>query len=376
MKAGMVLAASMLAGWTLRAAQPAERRVVMIDFTKAENAKGAWLNAWGGEKRGRAWFDAADGGLRLVYTNSDATFSSPVIERAFSELLAGGTKAEVPAKYSFKYRVRALDGGSQVHFNTAETYVANVGFVRDGAVHEVSLRPGGWNRNGAPFDPAALVSLYLALSGTGDLTLYELGAIYRDYPGNYITNLTLTETYWFDIDPTGSNWCYRAGTVDGPKPVYVDFPGNVVKTNIRTTVAMVITNESATGFQAGLNWAPYVLRSKVPGLDSQMYARGETNTWDAVNFKITADVINGMPLRQKWVPLRYFVFREGSFDADNRSVIDIPHPFSADSLSVNYGWKEYAEHPEKWTLGFSWSIDPRVAPVAIETLAPTNTITW
>ena len=212
--------------------------------------------------------------------------------------------------------------------------------------------------------------------------------IYRDYPGNYVTNLTLTETYWFDIDPTGSNWCYRAGTVGIPGEVYVNFrrgadgrlipdpDGDVVKTNVRTVVYMVITNESPSGVQAELNWAPYVLRSKVPGLDSQMYARGETNTWDAVNFKITADIINGMPLRQKWIPLRYFIFTEGSFDANYRATIDIPHPFSADSLSVNYGWKEYAAHPEKWTLGFGWSIDPRVAPVAIETLAPTNAITW
>ena len=198
----------------------------------------------------------------------------------------------------------------------------------------------------------------------------------HDLADNFVTNLTLTETYWFDIDPTGSNWCYRAGTCNPAEETYRHLPGDVVKTNVRIGVYMVITNRSETGMQAGLNWAPYVLRSKVPGADSQQYARGETNKWDSVNFKITADVLNGMPLRQKWVPLRYFIFTEGSFDANCRSTIEIPHPFSADSFSVNYGWRAYSANPEKWTIVYSWSIDSRIAPVAVETLAPTNAITW
>jgi len=172
-----------VAVFTAQAAAPIERRVTLVDFTRPENCQAARLNAWGGDKQGRAFHDPAAGCLRLVYTNSHATFLSPVLARALTKLLANGTKAEVPAMYSFVYRVRRLEGGSQIHFNTTETYVSEIGFRRDGGKHEVSLRPGGWNRNGTPFDPAALTSLYIALSGSGDLELYEIGAVYRTYPG-------------------------------------------------------------------------------------------------------------------------------------------------------------------------------------------------
>ena len=197
----------------------------------------------------------------------------------------------------------------------------------------------------------------------------------RDLAGNFVTNLTLTETYWFDIDPTGSNWCFKAGTKVAPHEVRWPPTGDTFKTNVQLGVYMVITNESTTGAQAGLSWSPYVLRSEIPGVDSQQYARRETNRWESVNFKITADMLDGLPLRARWVPLRYFVFTEGSFDENHLSTIEIPHPFSPDSLSVNYGWQTVKD-TYKGTIGYKWSIDPKTAPVAIEVLAPTNSITW
>ena len=211
--------------------------------------------------------------------------------------------------------------------------------------------------------------------------------IIRDLAGNFITNLTLTETYWFDIDPTGSNWCFRAGTSRSPREVETHFsqgPGGrpvydptgtadyLIKTNIRMEVMMVITNEATVGKWAGKSWPPYVLRGIEPGSDSQQYARGETNVWESVNFKPTGDIQNGLPLRERWVPLRYFIFTEGSFDANNRSTVEVPAPYSSDSLGVNYGWLDFIG----CQVFYSWSIDGRVAPVAIETLAPTNAITW
>ena len=214
---------------------------------------------------------------------------------------------------------------------------------------------------------------------------------YRDLAGNFVTNLTLTEAYWFDIDPTGSNWCFRAGTCEAPHEVVAHFsegPGGnpvydptgtadfLIKTNVRMAVYMVITNESTVGEQAGLAWSPYMLRGMEPGSDSRKYASGETNAWDSVNFKMTGDPINGKPLREKWVPLRYFVFAEGSFAEDHTSVVEIPHPLSPDSLGINYGWDKYIDQKPPVMFGYKWSIDPRVAPVAIEVLRPTNIITW
>ena len=189
---------------------------------------------------------------------------------------------------------------------------------------------------------------------------------------NVVTNLTLTETYWFDIDPTGSNWCWKAGTSLAPHEYTHVTTHGETKTNVQIGVYMVITNRSTEGVQAGKSWSPYVLRGKIPGTHSQQYAKGETNKWDSVNFKMTGDIQNDRPLRTRWVPLRYFVFDENSFDENHQSIIDIPYPYSSDSLSVNYGWDEYPG----CQIFYSWWIDDRNAPVAIETLRPTNIITW
>ena len=63
---------------------------------------------------------------------------------------------------------------------------------------------------------------------------------------------------------------------------------------------MVITNEATVGEMVGVHWSPYVHRSDIPGVESQQYARGETNRWEAVNFKITADMLDG---KYHWVKL-------------------------------------------------------------------------
>ena len=196
--------------------------------------------------------------------------------------------------------------------------------------------------------------------------------IVRDLAGNYVTNLTLTEAYWLDIDPTGSNWCWKAGISGAPHEVYLHYPDSSVMTNVRMEVTMIITNESTVGSQVGLCWSPYVLRGKDPGMDSQQYARGVTNRWNSVSFKMTGDIQNGMPLRARWVPLRYFVFDNGSFDENHSARIDIRHPYAPDSLAVNYGWLKFVGCP----VWYSWWIDERNAPVAIEVLRPTNDIMW
>lgn len=277
------------------------------------------------------------------------------------------------AEISENDEVKASGGGNGFVFAAGRDASESMITVRASARPRKDLREKYGLTDSNPYTDAVMHWLNGGKTKKGDFAYpgnIELPK-YVDLTDNIVTNLTLTETYWFDIDPTGSNWCWKAGTAVEPKEVYITLPGNVIKTNVRMGVYMVITNKSTVGRQAGLNWSPYVLQGNIPGVDSQMYANGETNRWETVSFKVTGDIQNGKPLRARWVPLRYFVFKEGSFDDHHISTIDIPYPYSNDSLGVNYNWQNF-KGCEVW---YSWSVDSRVAPVAVEVLCPTNAIT-
>ena len=182
-----------------------------------------------------------------------------------------------------------------------------------------------------------------------------------------ITNLTLTERYWLDIDPTDPGWVLRAGIVGSPAPVpYLigGLSGDTYIENVRMTVQMAITNENTSSARHGDSYAPYVLRGDVPGDCSDYFS----DVWTSATFKVVADLQNGMPMRKRWVPLRRFAFDPGSFDSDNRAVIDVWDPFSVKS-SATSGW-------EKWSgcqIFYSWSLDDKGGQDAPQILKPDST---
>lgn len=214
-------------------------------------------------------------------------------------------------------------------------------------------------------------------------------AWYRSLAGATITNLTLTHRYWLDIDPTEPGWALWAGVVSAPKPYYADVasvslltsgiegeegsdPGNTpydTVENFTVKVKMTITNESDTAENAGVAYSPYMLRGLAPGSHSYHYTEGSGTLWTSVTFKVTGDIQNNMPNRTRWVPLRYFVFNADSFDADHTATIDIWDPFDPYGSPETKGWSNYTNSP----AFYSWSIDDRLAPVAIEPLKADST---
>ena len=193
--------------------------------------------------------------------------------------------------------------------------------------------------------------------------LDDLGE-YRD-DGLDRGEMSLTDMYWLDMDPTWAGQVFRMGMIEAPseKPAggripYTEDHGQV--TNLVMQVFMKIYNPGDPTFEP---YAPYTLNGRKPGSSSAV----DSSDWDSETFKITGIVNNGktsfIPPSAEWLPLRYFVFGPDSF-RDFRATIEIMDPFSPPSPAYYQGWDVLKGKP----AFFSFSIDTRVAPVTPEVL--------
>lgn len=191
----------------------------------------------------------------------------------------------------------------------------------------------------------------------GSITLAE----YQDLRGEKVRDLSLTEMYWFDIDPT-TNWILKAAVSAVGGPIVIDNPPPAV-TNFRMKVHMEITNENTA-----VAYSPYILRGLEPGSVSEF-----GNVWTSATFKITGDLQGGPEGRLRWVPLRWFVFapditkpnRSASFDLNHEAEVDIWDPKDENNAKWTVGWSRYPD-----PIWYRWSIDDSNAPIEIETLMP------
>lgn len=180
--------------------------------------------------------------------------------------------------------------------------------------------------------------------------------------------MSLTDMYWFDMDPTWEGQVFRMGMIEAPteKPVggrvpYEDDDESGGKvTNLVMRIFMKIYNPGDPTFEP---YAPYTLNGRKPGSSSAV----DASNWDSETFKITGIVNNGtsemIPETAKWLPLRYFVFGPDSFK-DFKSTIEIIDPFTPLSPAYYQGWDELKGKP----TFFSFSIDTRTVPVSPEVL--------
>ena len=222
-------------------------------------------------------------------------------------------------------------------------------------------------------------------------------AKFRALSGRVMSDLTLREMYWLDMDPTVGNLALIGGMVSAPGggPVvdehYVEWDsgeGSIMLTNRRVTVYMMITNENdvvkAPAVKRGpndnvVNWTPYVLRGLAPGEGSQGYDSLKDD-WGSVTFKITGMIMNGsesLDNESAKVPLRMFVFDENSFDSDGYSRIEVRDPYSTLSYGYMSGWWRQWEkdaeagRPPSGVVYF-WTIDTRLPQMGVEQLNKEN----
>ena len=191
-----------------------------------------------------------------------------------------------------------------------------------------------------------------------------------DQNGLVQTNLTLTEMYWFDIDPTWNDHDIKlnAGWTEVPVPMAGGY-------DMKGRMYMQITNTAA----GGPGWSPYVLQGCDFENNSWAYADPSANwPWTNATFKVMGLLpVNGISIlnaeERNWVPQRWFVFTPTSFDANHTSSIEMVDPCSAESPGYNAGWYDWAQkHGRPSSMYFKWDIGDRSWPTAAEILKPEN----
>ena len=214
---------------------------------------------------------------------------------------------------------------------------------------------------------------------SGEIKLAE----FRSMNNTFVTNMTLTEMYWLDMDPTVGKLALLGGMAEAPTSREVTLPGGATRKYLRMGVYMMITNENDVvtppEHQRGANdftthWTPYALRGLVPGSNSLGYEQARDD-WESATFKLTGLLINGKtnPLNvDNWMPLRWFVFREDSFTPEGLSRIEIEDPHSPDSIGYNTGWGQWWEQHGFSNPVYFWSIDTRLQPFGVEALKQEN----
>ena len=198
-----------------------------------------------------------------------------------------------------------------------------------------------------------------------------------------VTNMTLTQMYWLDMDPTVGNLALKAGFSSPALPkIRENFSGHTV-TNIQLAVKMMITNRTedvsdTNGY--GKAWTPYVLRGLEPGSLSWDYSDTAEWGWTSVTFKVTGILWNGLTSEsnpEQWIPLRWFVFKPDSFYQPGEakaftSEIELIDPYGTETPGYGAGWYDWVREHGPTPIYYSWSLDTRLKPFGIEVLKKNN----
>ena len=200
---------------------------------------------------------------------------------------------------------------------------------------------------------------------------------FRSLYGTVVTNLTLTQIYWLDIDPTISNQAFVAGMASAPLPAIRDgYYGSEAVTNVKMSIKMFVTNtaENAEAYFNGKTaYAPYTLRGLEPGSLSKDLAGNVA--WTSVTFKVAGLLANGLTSEmneKNWVPLRWFVFDDNSFDSDFITKVEVKDPLGTESPGYGAGWSDWVEEHGATPIFFKWAIDTKLKPFTVELLKKEN----
>jgi hypothetical protein len=305
------------------------------------------------------WYELAE-----VTTNGVAASWSPAGPRTFTTTVGVGASNNVTVVASAKMSDRLVNDYGLGPDNKYRDAV--VDWLEKGE----SLKFGEW-----------------ANPDSEDIRLAE----YQSLSGNFVTNLTLTQMYWLDIDPTAGDFVFRGGMARSPTPVmrtsslggsdYVGSGDSVEgDPNFRMGVKLYITNrtDNVDSKYYNMAWAPYVLRGRGKGENSLNYSYSSAR-WTNVTFKITGFLNNGYNKpgnKDNWIPLRWFVFTENSFDENFVTGVEIKDPFGTDTPGYSAGWYDWHRDPDPEKrddgLFFSWSLDTRLEQFPVEPLKKEN----
>lgn len=185
-----------------------------------------------------------------------------------------------------------------------------------------------------------------------------------EYPSGTPEDLSLTDMYCLDIDPTAGDLFLVAGVAD------IDTTSKNPNTVLDFYMAISNGTTSAT-------WAPTVLRGATPGSNTQTAA--DIQDWKDVALQIEAVQLNKYykedgsgeydpTSRSTFIPVRWFILDGTSFDASNRTKIEIKDQHAPGTPGYYEGWNNYPANG----FNYRWTLKDIDRPKAPDMLAPTN----
>ena len=189
-------------------------------------------------------------------------------------------------------------------------------------------------------------------------------AKFIEYPSGTPTDLSLTDMYCLDIDPTAGNLFLVAGIAN------IDTTTKTPNTVLDFYMAISNGTTSAT-------WAPTVLRGATPGSHTQNLA--DIQDWNDVTLQIEAVQQNKYykedgegeydpTSRSTWIPVRWFILNGTSFDAFKHTQIEIKDQHQAGTPGYYEGWGNYPADG----FNYRWSLKDIDRPKAPDMLMPNN----
>ena len=230
-----------------------------------------------------------------------------------------------------------------------------------------------------PYTPAVMKWLidgrHLGVNGGGSWAGDDLADIRYITPNcSFVTNLTLTQCYCLDMDPTDPDWAFMAGTVLPPSPVFPKswphYDPAHDETNLTIGVMMCFTNTAAHEVRQ-----VKTIRGLDYGTDSDSWSVDQSCNWTSQTFKVEGLLATGRS--KDWLPLRWFVFDRYSFAGDaaaeippHYTVIEVDDPFGTASPGYSAGWYKYKD---VYPVFFRWNISDKLMPIGVDILRPDST---
>ena len=184
--------------------------------------------------------------------------------------------------------------------------------------------------------------------------------------------------YWLDIDPTAGGFFLIGGIAEPPGPAIVEgYMGSAAVTNVKMGIYMQITNTNVSGMYANFAKPPWVIRGMEPGYTSWDFDPVGEWGWTSATFKVTGILANGYTRegnKDSWIPQRWFVFNEDSFNPDTFiSRVEVKDPLGTESPGYSAGWYDWVQEHGYSPVFFGWAIDNRLTPLGdAEIMMKTN----
>ncbi len=216
------------------------------------------------------------------------------------------------------------------------------------------------------------------------LEQFDDTAVYRaehwDLSDKKVGDLDIKDMYWLNIPPDEPGWVLKAGMGEVARPlplgvermklgadgedmppqrgdrltsvqpvVSVEPESGVPCTNLLLKVTMMITNRNngAAVRPGQLNGLEY------DGIGSSTYDPVFSPNWTSTTFKIVG-ALQKPGVKDRFLPLRWFVFGPNSFDSNFQAVIEVSDPFLPSSPGSYYGWGPYRD---LFPIFYKWRLD-------------------